>query len=95
MADTTSEDDAPRLELSVNRRAGTAPAGMFFSAVASGFDVEDPYFDLRYKWTFGDVGFYTRHDTDDLPWGKYFNVDGALVLVEDGSVPKGQNVRYG
>lgn len=95
MSDAKSRDTAgPRLELSVNRRAATAPAGVFFSARTVGVDVEDPYFDLRYEWRFGDPGYYTRHDTDDLPWGRYFEVDGETVLIEDGSEPEGRQVRF-
>lgn len=90
--------------LSANRTTGTSPAGFFFSASAeeSDFDVEDAYFDLRYKWTFSDPGYYTRHDSTDLPWGKYYDVDGLPVLVEDGSTPANgtflgndKNVAYG
>lgn len=82
------------VRLHVNRRVGTAPAGFLFSAEAAGFDVGDPYFDLRYRWTFGDPGHYTRHDTEDLPWGKYYDVDGTPTLVEDGTVPQGGSVRF-
>jgi hypothetical protein len=83
-----------RLELSVNRRLGTAPAGFFFGARAVGFGVEDPYFDVRYRWSFSDPGWYTRHDTEDLPWGKVYDVDGRTVVVEDGAVPDGRAVRF-
>ena len=82
------------VELSANRRVGTAPAGFFFTARASGFGVEDHYFDVLYRWDFGDPGHYTRHDTEDLPWGKYYEVEGRTVLVEDGSVPEGDAVRF-
>jgi len=78
----------------VNRRVGTAPAGFFFSAMASGFDVDDHYFDVRYLWDFGDPGYYTRHDTEDLPWGKYYAVDGSTVRSEDAAVPRGGAVRF-
>lgn len=99
---TESEPGSAALTLSVNRRIGTAPAGFFLSAKASGFDVEDPYFDLRYKWSFGDPGHYTRHDTADLPWGKYYKVGDQAVLIEDGTTPAGstflgndKNVAFG
>ena len=86
------------VKLQVNRRVGTAPAGFFFSAVASGFEDGkadfDHYFDVRYKWTFEDAGWYTRHDSEDLPWGKYYEVDGKVVLVEDGRRPAGKSVRF-
>lgn len=94
MTDLVPAPTGASVQLSVNRRVGTAPAGFFFSVAAAGFEVEDPYFDVRYKWTFGDPGYYTRHDTDDLPWGKYFNVDGTVILVDDGSVPTGGTVRF-
>jgi hypothetical protein len=90
-------DPAPygaSVRLSSTRGTGTAPAGFFFTAKASGFGVDDHYYDVRYRWTFSDEGWYTRHDGDDLPWGRYFEVDGETVLVEDGSVPDGERVRF-
>lgn len=83
-----------RVSLSARRTTGTAPAGFFFSAEASGFGVKDHYFDVRYKWTFSDPGWYTRHDTEDLPWGKYYDVSGVATLVKDGTTPAGAGVRF-
>src|SRR5690606_7529971 len=48
----------------------------------------------NYRWSFDDPGWYTRHDTDDLPWGRYYDVDGKTVLVEDGRIPEGTSVRF-
>ena len=104
---------APKVRIETNRPTGTsmtpeavAPGGFLFSAVAEGFASDDPHFapwkDLHYTWSFSDPGWYTRHDTEDLPWGRYYEVAGEKVLVEDGTVPEGgrflgndRNVAYG
>lgn len=82
---------AGRTLLGQKRTTGTAPAPFFFSAVASGFGVEDHYFDVRYKWTFEDPGYYDANDTDDFPWDRLYDVDGKTyicrgpdVYLEDG-----------
>ncbi len=103
----------PTVRIETNRAVGpsgmpeaTAPGGFVFSAVAEGFTSDDlhfaPWKDLHYTWSFSDPGWYTRHDTDDLPWGRYYEVAGETVLVEDGTVPAGgrflgndKNVAYG
>ena len=56
------------LKITANRRSGIAPAGIYFEAEATGFDVDNPYADLRYRWSFGDPGSYSRLDGADLPW---------------------------
>ena len=71
---------ARAVAITANRRAATAPAGIYFTATATGFDVDDPYADLRYKWSFDDAGnLYTRFDTDDLPWDGVEDESGAFL----------------
>lgn len=64
-----------------DRTTGTAPAGFFLTAEASGFGVEDYFQDVRYKWTFGDPGYYTANDTDDYPWDRVYNDGGTIKIV--------------
>lgn len=81
--------------IEINRTEATAPAGIFFSLkfreeVTSSKDNFDPYSDLHYTWYFGDPGWYTRHDTADLPWGRYYDVGGRPVgPIKDDTVPAG------
>lgn len=63
------------VEIRVNRSEGVAPAGVFFRAVATGFSVPRPDFDLRYRWVFGDAGrFGAPRRMDATPWGNDRNI---------------------
>jgi hypothetical protein len=63
-----------------------APAGYIFRvADVSGFDVEDWWQDVRFKWTFGDPGYYKRWadnaaEHDSIPWDRVYNVGGNIRI---------------
>ena len=63
-----------KLTIRPNRRAGIAPAGIYFEAEATGFDVPNPYADLRYVWSFDDPGSYGRLAGSDMPWPNDRNI---------------------
>lgn len=75
-ADEPEEDagtSGGTLTLNANRREGVAPFGCMFTAEAGEMDIERPFHDVRYRWTFDDAGEHTRL-ADDLPWGRDRNV---------------------
>lgn len=69
------------LKISATRTTGPAPMGFFFSAKATGFDVEDHYHDVEYKWSFDDPGHYTRQDRDTIMHDRVYDVDGKRYIV--------------
>lgn len=69
-----------------NRNAVPTNGGVFLTATSAGFDDEsDPdfneWYDVRFLWSFDDPGYYTRLDSDDLPWDRVYDVDGTMVVV--------------
>ena len=69
-----------KVTLSANRTRGVSPAGIIFTASVEGFDVERPFHDLRYKWSFGHPGTYRRMAAD-MPWGRNRNVAYGPLAV--------------
>ncbi len=77
---TTGGPPAFDVTITVTREEGIAPAGFMFSAEVNGADVDRPFHDLRYKWTFSDPGNYNRLP-DDLPWGTDRNIAYGPVVA--------------
>lgn len=48
------------VEITASRTSGTAPAGVLFEAVPSGFGVSRPFHDLHIAWDFGDEGDWSN-----------------------------------
>lgn len=54
----------PAVAVTASRTAGTAPAGIVFEAVATGFPVARPFHDLRFEWRFADAGDFAALPAD-------------------------------
>ncbi|MFK7988152.1 MAG: PKD domain-containing protein [Sandaracinaceae bacterium] len=94
-AGPTAEDaglSGGTLTLDANRREGVAPFGCMFTAVAGELDVERPFHDVRYRWTFDDPGEHTRL-AEDLPWGRDRDVGYGPIAAHTFERPGTYEVR--